>query len=113
MNAWVEQYLRNWVNRRQDNWVNYLPLAEFAHNLWKHETLGKSTHELITGVNPTIQIEIPQENTVPAANDRLMEMKEAWEQADQIAAKRTNYDKPIPEIPKGTEVWLDGKNLKL
>jgi len=74
MNAWVEQYLWNWVNGRQDNWADYLPLAEFAHNSWKHETLGKSPHELITGINPTIQIEMPQEDTVPAANDRLMEM---------------------------------------
>jgi len=113
MNTWVEQYLQNWVNGRQDNWADYLPLAEFAHNSWKHETLGKSPHELITGVNPTIQIKIPQEDTVPATNDRLAVMKEAQEQADQIAAKRTSHDKPIPEIPEGTEVWLDSKNLKL
>jgi len=113
MNAWVEQYLRNWVNGRQDNWADYLPLAEFAHNSWKHKTLGKSPHELITGMNPTIQIEIPQEDTVPAANDRLTEMKEAREQADQTAAKQTNYNKPVPELSEGTEVWLDGKNLKL
>src|SRR5712671_2017312 len=113
MNTWVEQYLQNWVNGRQDNWADYLPLTEFAHNSWKHETLGKSPYELITGVNPTIQIEIPQEDTVPAANNRLVVMKEAREQADQIATKQTNYNKPIPEIPEGMEVWLNGKNLKL
>jgi len=50
---------------------------------------------------------------VPAANDQLTEMKEAREQADQTAAKQTNYNKPVPELSEGTEVWLDGKNLKL
>ena len=29
-NQWLEQYLRFWVNERQDNWHAYLPLAEFV-----------------------------------------------------------------------------------
>ena len=34
MNAWVEQYLRHWVNQQEQNdWVAYLPIAEFAHNV--------------------------------------------------------------------------------
>ena len=33
-NQWLEQYLRFWVNERQDNWAAYLPLAEFTHNNW-------------------------------------------------------------------------------
>ncbi len=41
-NQWLEQYLRFWVNERQDNWHTYLPLAEFAHNNWPNETTGES-----------------------------------------------------------------------
>ncbi len=41
-NQWLEQYLRFWVNERQDNWHAYLPLAEFAHNNWPNETTGES-----------------------------------------------------------------------
>ena len=37
-NQWLEQYLRFWVNEQQDNWVAYLPLAEFTHNNWPNET---------------------------------------------------------------------------
>ncbi len=33
-NQWLEQYLRSYVNERQDNWAHYLPLAEFTHNNW-------------------------------------------------------------------------------
>ena len=28
----LEQYLRNFINYQQDNWVEFLPLAEFAYN---------------------------------------------------------------------------------
>ncbi len=41
-NQWLEQYLRFWVNERQDNWHAYLPLAEFVHNNWPNETTGES-----------------------------------------------------------------------
>ena len=31
-NAVMEQYLRAYVNYQQDNWVDFLPMAEFAAN---------------------------------------------------------------------------------
>ena len=83
MNAWVKQYLRNWVNGQQDNWADMLPLAEFAHNSWKHETLRQTPHELITGINPSIKIEISDDD-VPATVERLTHMKEAREHMDTI-----------------------------
>ena len=32
INAWIEQYLRIYINHRQSNWVEWLSIAEFAHN---------------------------------------------------------------------------------
>jgi hypothetical protein len=37
MNLWIEVYLRNFINGRQNNWSELLPIAEFAHNSWRHE----------------------------------------------------------------------------
>jgi len=51
-NQWVEQYLRFYVNKRQDNWCTYLPMAEFAHNSWPHKITRKSPFELLMGYNP-------------------------------------------------------------
>jgi len=51
-NQWLEQYLRFWVNERQDNWHAYLPLAEFAHNNWLNETTGESPFFVLYGFNP-------------------------------------------------------------
>ena len=38
MNASLEQYLRVFVNHQQDDWVKWLPLAEFAANDGVSET---------------------------------------------------------------------------
>ena len=32
INLWVENYLKKFVNARQNNWSAFLPMAEFAHN---------------------------------------------------------------------------------
>ena len=51
-NQWLEQYLRFWVNERQDNWAAYLPMAEFTHNNWPNETTRESPFFLLMGYNP-------------------------------------------------------------
>ncbi len=51
-NQWLEQYLRFWVNERQDNWHTYLPLAEFAHNNWPNETTRESPFFVLYRFNP-------------------------------------------------------------
>ena len=51
-NQWLEQYLRFWVDHQQTNWHHYLPLAEFVHNSWKNETMGRSPFEILMGYSP-------------------------------------------------------------
>jgi len=38
VNQELDQYLQLFVNERQDNWYNLLPLAEFQHNNHIHST---------------------------------------------------------------------------
>jgi hypothetical protein len=33
-NQWLEQYLRIYGNFQQDDWVSWLPVAQFVHNSW-------------------------------------------------------------------------------
>jgi transposase InsO family protein len=42
VNAVMEQYLRNFVNYQQNNWVQWLPLAELAANNHTSETTNCS-----------------------------------------------------------------------
>jgi hypothetical protein len=53
MNQWVETFLRFWVRERQNNWVDYLPIAEFAHNNWPHETTWESPYWM-NGADPSL-----------------------------------------------------------
>jgi hypothetical protein len=40
INAIFEQYLKTYMNFRQNDWVDWLPLAEFASNNAVSETTG-------------------------------------------------------------------------
>ena len=52
MNQWLEQYLRFWVNKQQDNWAKYLPIAEFAHNNWVSKMTRESPFHILMGYHP-------------------------------------------------------------
>ena len=49
INQWLEGYLRAYCNHRQDNWVNFLPLAEFCHNSHPNRTTEKSPFHIVYG----------------------------------------------------------------
>jgi hypothetical protein len=51
-NAGVEQYLRVFVNHQQDDWVQWLPLAEFAANNGVSESTKCTPFFAIQGVDP-------------------------------------------------------------
>jgi len=67
MNLWIEHYLKEFVNGRQDNWSTLLPIAEFTHNSWKHEHTKYTPHQLILGINPSANLSI-KEDTNPSAH---------------------------------------------
>jgi transposase InsO family protein len=50
MNQTVETYLRHYVNRNQDNWVQLLSTAQFAYNNTQNETTEKHHFEQIMNI---------------------------------------------------------------
>jgi hypothetical protein len=112
MNRWIEDYLRQFVIGRQNNWSTLLPVAEFAHNSWKHEHTKHTPHELITGINPIASIDTP-DDSVPAAQERLKQVQESRSDAQKALQRRI---KPL-NLPRsfviGDKVWLDARNLKV
>jgi len=67
MNLWIENYLKEFVNGRQDNWSTLLPITEFAHNSWKHKHTKYTPHQLILGINLSANLSI-KEDTNPSAH---------------------------------------------
>lgn len=81
-NKEMEVYLRNYVNYYQDDWVNWLPAAEFAANANTSSSLSVSPFFAAYGYEPRLSFDWIPEQTLedPIAN---------WnrEQAQEKAAK--------------------------
>jgi hypothetical protein len=73
MNLWIETYLRNFINGRQNNWSELLPITEYADNSWKHEKTRHTPHQLLIGINPTVHLE-SSESPSPSADHHLKEL---------------------------------------
>ena len=57
VNQEVEQFLCLFVNQRQDNWYDWLSIAEFAYNDWVHASTQTSPFMLNVGQNPRLGFE--------------------------------------------------------
>jgi hypothetical protein len=112
MNLWIEQYLKPFVKQQgQDNWVEYLPIAEFAHNSWPHDVTKKSPHELLIGMKPQIHVTPMEEGSSPMATERLIDLQKARMHAAEALLKRYKQREPCMRFEEGQRVWLEGKNL--
>jgi hypothetical protein len=49
VNQELEEYLRIYVNKRQNDWVDWLPIAQFCHNDRSHSATGFSPFMITTG----------------------------------------------------------------
>ena len=80
MNGVLEQYLRAYLNYWQDNWVDLLPLAEFAYNNSENATTGITLFYANKGLHPRYSSEIPRTaSNVPLAEHHLDNLKEVQE----------------------------------
>ena len=113
-NQWLEQYLRFWVNERQDNWNLYLPIAEFTHNNWPNEATGQSPFFLLMGHNPRADWNSTP-SPMPQVALRLDQFKQAREHAQkQIIKAQKSWvsHKDTPKFQIGDRVWLEGRHLR-
>jgi len=114
MNAWLEQYLRPWTASQPASWSRILPIAEFAHNSWRHDVARKSPHELLFGTKPQVILKHLDSST-PAAETRLKLLDEARQTAQKLLAHVQNRkdNRKITEMKVGDQVWLEGRNLSI
>ena len=88
----LEQYLQAYVAYQQDDWVEWLPLAEFAYNNSWQSTTGELPFYLLMGWNPRFDdnvAKIPDHSPkVPVVTDwlgLLLWAREALEQCWEAA----------------------------
>ena len=114
-NQWLETYLRFFVNYQQDDWVQYLPLAEFAHNNWKNATTGESPFYLLMGSHLRADWEVT-DSAIPQVTTQMEQITEARRRAQEAMTKAQNLWIKHANTVKyqvGDQVWLDGRNLQV
>ena len=122
-NQTMEQYLRAYSNYEQDNWVELLPLAQFAYNNSEHASTRRTPFFANYGFHPEMQFKNPTRD-----KRRTLGSEQA---ADKLAARlRRIHDamqKSIAEAQAyqvkhaggkhvgfniGDRVWLSTRNIK-
>jgi hypothetical protein len=86
-NREVEKYLRMFTNHQQDDWVDWLPLAEFAYNNAIHEATGQTPFFLNRGRHPRTLPSDPLVKVETSTEEFLQHIKEATKTAEESLRK--------------------------
>jgi hypothetical protein len=121
VNQEMEQYLRLFVNERQDNWDELLPLAEFQYNNRIHSSTRETPFVLDTGMQPRMGFEprVPP-SKLETVNEFKSRMSEALEESKAALKKAKDdmaryYDRrrtPAPNYEPGDRVYLDSSDIR-
>jgi transposase InsO family protein len=123
LNAILEQYLRAYVAYLQDDWADWLPLAEFAANSARSESTKVSPFFANYGFHPRMGFEPVQPVHRPAARDAEGFARKMQNIIDfvrtEIKAAQARYEKhadkkrrPARRFRVGQYVWLDARNIR-
>jgi transposase InsO family protein len=120
-NQTLEQYLRNFCTKEQDNWAGLLPLAEFAYNNAPHASTKQSPFYSLYGYHPALNCDITErEQSVPAAIERVKhfqqirgELENHLHHASETQAKAYNQKHTPKNFSVGDLVLVSTKNWKL
>jgi transposase InsO family protein len=113
-NQWLEQYLHFWVNEHQNDWAQWLPLAEFAHNNWPNESTRESPFHILMGYHPRADYS-GTPSTIPRITTRLEQYNEARRRAQDLMRRAQQSwvrHRDTPKYKTGDQVWLEGRHLR-
>lgn len=119
-NQTLETYIRAYCSYQQDDWVDYLPLAEFVFNNSMNTSIKMTPFFANLGFHPTFEPKIADISTVPAADElakRLdhihaelrAELAYAQEQQAKYFNKRVL---PSPTYKPDQLVWLLRRHIR-
>ncbi|KAJ2928010.1 hypothetical protein H1R20_g9081, partial [Candolleomyces eurysporus] len=119
INQELEQYLRIFISKRQDDWTAWLPLAVFSYNDKVHSATGYSPFFLNHGQHPWKGTEARVHVKSEPATDFVSRMKQIHEDAQSSlkAAADTMkrlYDRKRRDSVKykpGDKVYLEATNI--
>ena len=126
VNSILEQYLRCFINEKQNNWFDLLSFAEFAYNNTLQQSINQSPFFANYGFNPKFNPEIPSNDNPHRAERRILDinqnikfLKENLEHAKKTYKKYADLKRmEPPDFKVGNKVYLlkgnttTNKNIK-
>lgn len=119
-NQTLETYLRAYCSYQQDDWVDYLPLAEFAFNNLENASTKHTPFFSNLGFHPTFEPRLSELSITPAADsltERLAhihaELRAELEFAQwQQSLYYNRRHLPAPDFKPDQLVWLLRRHIK-
>jgi len=115
INQELEQYLRMFIDHRQEQWPEWLGTAEFAYNNKAHSSTRTLPFKANYGQDPRMGFEGRKKGKYAGAEKFVEKMKEIQEEAKAQEDMRKYADKKrsdADEYKVGDLVMLSTKNLK-
>jgi len=119
INQEIGTFLRHYVNYKQDNWTEWLAMAEFAYNNKRHAVTGRTPFELNFGRHPW-KGDLMVQTEIPRVEEFTKNIQECWKHAAQAMEEaqknmKRQFDKKRrnPQgLKVGDHVWLENKNIQ-
>ena len=103
INGVIEQYLRNYVNYQQGDWVTLLPMAQFAYNNGENATTGMSPFYANYGRHLDI---------IGKPNNKEPEAPRAKTYADVMDAIYIGLKRDIEFMTKKAALYYDNRRME-
>lgn len=119
INAVLEDYLRHFVSTDQNDWVNWLPMAEFSYNNTPSSSTKFSPFFAVHGYHPPYN-SLVASSGIPAADmfishlqDIQEDLKNNLSAAKEAQSRFYNKDKRVDIVySPGDLVWLSRRHIK-
>jgi len=120
-NQELEQYLRMYVNHRQNNWAEWLATAEFAFNNKVYTATKTSLFQVNYGREPRMGFDIRKKGKNEKAEEFMREMKERHEEAraalvksqEKMKRQANRSRKEVEEYRVGDKVLISTKDFSM
>ena len=120
VNQELEQYLRMFIDHRQEQWPDWLETVEFTYNNKVHTSTKMSPFKANYGQDPRMGFEMRRKGKYKGAEKFVVKMKEVQEEAkvalEKVQEEMKKYaDRKRAEVDKykvGDLVMLSTKDLK-
>jgi transposase InsO family protein len=120
VNQEMEQFLRLFVNERQDDWDELLPIGEFAYNNHVHSSTQQTPFMADIGRHPRMGFEPRQPRSeIESVNEFADRMERGLEEAkaalskakDEYAQYCNRRRSPAPDLKPGDLVYVEADDI--